>query len=497
MTYIYKKYKPGDIFYLDWWPVGPRFLIVADPEVGSQFVTTGISLDKSMLGSDYLNQFLGPNIVTMEGDHWKGMRSAFNPGFSASHLMTLMPYIVDATEILYSVLSENARTGKLFQLEDSATRMTIDVIGKVVLDTDFDSQKKTHPIVECFRKRVALMRNQSGFYPWQDFDPLRPLKLWLNMRTLDGLVGQELDRVFESRATDPASTVKKSFKERKKSVIDLALDSYLQPSTVEKAAPAKIDPAVRSSIINNMKAFVFAGHDTTATAISYAIYLLHFFPEVRRKLVKELDDVYGAGATHQDIATAIKEDPYSINKLEYITAIVKESLRIFPPASTLRYIPKNKDDTFITDPNTGRQLPIKGFDIWLLSHTIHRNEKFFPKPEHFVPERFIPSQTPFPGAMLHTPAGKDAWRPFEKGPRNCIGQELAMIEAKVALAIIAKDFDFVAEIDGVRCDTWTPIDTVEEFKDGKKPTVEGHRIYQILKGSAKPKDGMPGRITKL
>ncbi|KAF2099853.1 cytochrome P450, partial [Rhizodiscina lignyota] len=497
MTYIYRKYKPGDIWYLDLWPFGPRFLVIADPEVASQFITTGVSLYKSRLGSDYLDIFLGTgSIVTAEASHWKSMRSAFNPGFSASHLMTLVPYIVDATIVFHEALADKASKREIFSLEEYATRMTIDIIGKIVLDSDFDSQKRAHPVVTMFRQRAGLMRNNGGFYPWDDFDAFRPIKLWFNARKLDGLIGKELDQLIEVRAKDPKRGVQKSFRDRKKTVIDLALDSYYQQSATEKGIAATIDPEVRREIISNMKTFIFAGHDTTATTIAYALYFLHFYPNVYQKLVQELEEVYGAGASYETISNAIKEDPHSINKLEYLTAIVKETLRLFPPASTLRAIPKDQAPLFVTDPDTGKQLPIKGFDVWVVSHMVHRNEKFFPKPDEFIPERFIPSQTPFPEAKLFTAAGKDAWRPFEKGPRNCLGQELAMIEAKVTLAIIAKDFDFVAEVDGVKCDSWTPISTVEEYRDGgKHNTVEGHRIYQILKGAAKPYAGMPGRVS--
>ena len=104
-----------------------------------------------------------------------------------------------------------------------------------------------------------------------------------------------------------------------------------------------------------------------------------------------------------------------------------------------------------------------------------------------------------PGGIA-PPTHKDSWRPFEKGPRNCIGQELAVLETKVILALTVREFDFrckfpEVEIDGkmndgsdggVRCES------VEE----KTPQwmVEGHRCMQILKGSAKPAGGMPGVV---
>jgi cytochrome P450 len=252
-----------------------------------------------------------------------------------------------------------------------------------------------------------------------------------------------------------------------------------------------------------MKTFIFAGHDTTASTIAYIFYLLHFHPEVYRKLVKELDTVFGVDADPANIAAAIRNDPHVINMLEYSSAIIKETLRLFPLASTLRYVPATSDpsnDVYLIDPKTGRQLPVSGWHVWPTSHLIARNEEFFPSPSCFIPERFIPSQTPFPEAKLFTQAGKDAWRPFEKGPRNCIGQELAMIESRIIMALVVRDFDFVAEYDGVKCESWTAVETVDEFKDGisgmERRTIEGHRCYQIVKGAAKPLDGLPGRISK-
>jgi cytochrome P450 len=175
--------------------------------------------------------------------------------------------------------------------------------------------------------------------------------------------------------------------------------------------------------------------------------------------------------------------------------VIKETLRIFPPASTLRSIdvptPSSNFTRFITDPETGALYPMSGFTIWPVAHLIHRNTDFFPRPTEFIPERFIQEITPFPDAGLFTPAGKDAWRPFEKGPRNCIGQELAMVETKVILAMTVGAFGFMSEIGGVKAQKEESCESVDE--KGRE-TVEGRRCYQVLKGSAKPVGGMLGRV---
>ena len=90
--YIRKKYNLGKFFYVDFWPLGPRSLFIADPEITNQYVTTSQSLPKSPLVNDYLYQLLGKNnMVSLEGNQWKNLRSMFNPGFASAHLMTLVP----------------------------------------------------------------------------------------------------------------------------------------------------------------------------------------------------------------------------------------------------------------------------------------------------------------------------------------------------------------------------------------------------------------------
>lgn len=504
--YIRKKYNLGDYFYLDWWPVGPRWLFIADPELASQYVTTTQSLPKSPLVKDYLDIFLGKsNMVALEGDDWKRIRSMFNPGFAANHLMTLVPYIVDSTMVFIDVLDKKAKNKELFEMEEYATRLTIDIIGKVVLDSDFDSQKINHPIVDTFRRRAELMPNASAVWPWEDLDLLRPIRRYFNGLKLDRLIGEELDRKMAGRiGQQNGSSVPKSFKDRKRSAVDLALDAYQKELAESGKKPTSgMDATFRARAIDSLKTFVFAGHDTTASTIAYAFYLLHFHPVVREKLVAELNNVFGASTANDPITmgAAIKAEPYIINKLEYTSAIIKETLRLFPPASTLRYCPAatgSEMTQYMVDPKTGAQIPLSGFQIWPSSHLIHRNEAFFPDPTQFVPERFIQDQTPYPESKLFTPAGRDAWRPFEKGPRACIGQELAMIEAKIIVALTMTSFDFINEYDGVPVEKWGAIEMVDEYADGRpgfeRMTIEGHKCYQILKGAAKPRGGMPGRI---
>ncbi|RVX71121.1 hypothetical protein B0A52_03487 [Exophiala mesophila] len=479
----------------------------------SKYITTTQSLPKSNLTTDFVDRLLGKNnIIGLEGHEWKMMRSVFNPGFAASHLISLVPYIVDSSLILRGILLQKAQTNELFSLDTILVRYAIDIIGKITLDTDFDSQRRPNAIVDTFRRQVDLMPSASSIGPLDDINLVRPVRLWLNMRKLDRLIGAELDRKIATRATyqngngHSDEKIAASSRDRKRSVVDLALDAYEKEnpvSTSGNCASSTMTPWFRNTAIDSLKTFIFAGHDTTATTIGYTLYMLHLHPKIYQRLVDEIDGIYGTGCNGEDIAEQIRQTPHTIHRLEYLNAIIKEVLRLFPPASTLRTTSKKGQerapkDLFLTDPKTGHSYPLEGFQIWCLSHATHRHEDYFPDPIKFVPERFLPHETPYPDALLHTSRGKDAWRPFEKGPRSCVGQELAMIESKVLLATVVKDIDFTAEYDGKPVESWTPIETRDEYKDQRpgyeKMTIEGHRAYQVLAGAANPAAGLPGRV---
>ncbi|KAK6063318.1 P450 monooxygenase AflN 4 [Seiridium cupressi] len=510
--YIRIKWNLPDVFYVDFRPFGPLTLYIADPVTASQFVTTGQSLPKNHLAKEFLDKFLGDNnMVSLEGARWKAVRSIFNPGFSLTNIMTLTDVIVDASLTFCDVIRSKADSGELFELEDYLTRLTIEIIGKAVLDAEMPAQRQVHPITKLFRDRVKMMPPSDAVFPWQAVDLLRPLKLWLNGRRLDSEISKELDKKIQRRAKQLTAEEKEGGKAAKRrSVVDLALDAYEKETSAARNTkvrilkPKDMPEDFRVDITDSVKTFIFAGHDTTSSTLCWASYLLHKHPEVFTRLKAELDAHLPSSL--EETAAKIKEDPYIVNKLEYTNAVIKETLRVFPPASTVRgSIP----DGYIIEPTTQQKIPmIAKAVIWPVAHMIHRNKRFFPEPLKFVPERFIQSQTPYPDSELFTEAGKDAFRPFEKGPRNCIGQELAMLEGRVILALIAREFDFVLEYPGEEADVRfpEPENMVEEFsekteygraiRDGtrKRDRVEGHRPFQLLLGAAKPDGGCPGRI---
>lgn len=123
----------GPIYYIDAWPFGPQMLVVASTE-GLYQITQENSLPKYHAMKDFLKPITeGLDIVTMEGDLWKTWRGIFNPGFSASHLVTLTGSVVKETERFCDVLQRHAQNKRLFRMKDLTDNLTMDIIGRVVL----------------------------------------------------------------------------------------------------------------------------------------------------------------------------------------------------------------------------------------------------------------------------------------------------------------------------------------------------------------------------
>jgi cytochrome P450 len=119
---IRDKYNLGSHFYIDLWPMADPFLAVFDPELAAQF-TTDYSAPKYPGIKDFLTPLAGPgDMVSSDGPHWKKWRSIFNPGFAGSHLMSLVPGIVDHITIFTEKLSDLAMRREPFRLEEITTR---------------------------------------------------------------------------------------------------------------------------------------------------------------------------------------------------------------------------------------------------------------------------------------------------------------------------------------------------------------------------------------
>lgn len=312
--------------------------------------------------------------------------------------------------------------------------------------------------------QIRWHKPADNMNPLENFNIARWYMEWWNGKEMDRYVGDELDKRYDD-FTRPELGDK-----RGKSVIDLVFQAY----TGENKAPepgAKLEPDLRAFAIRQIRLFMFAGHDSTSSTICYCLHLLSTNPETLKTIRKELDSVFGADVSASFI---LENQPTLINSLTYTTAVIKETLRLFPPASTSRL---GKINESVTD-DQGNLCPTDGAIVFMLHVATHRSPKYWIRPEEFLPERWIVGQEHELYPM------KGAWRPFEIGPRNCIAQGLAMMTMRVVLACVVREFDFKPAYD-----EWDSLHP----RQGKK-TYNGERAYQIESGAAHPVERYPCRV---
>lgn len=322
-----EAYNLGEYFYVDPWPFGDAIMMITNVEMTNEIMMKS-SIPKHPVVQTFMKNFGGPgNLVGSSGPEWKKWRSIFNPGFSTGHLMTLVPVIVDQCKVYCDIMGKNARESKLFRMEQATTRLTIDIICKLVLDVDLNSQKGPNELVDAFNSQVHWQSLGVQFNPGELWDIRRPIIQAWNNWTMNRYLEKRLDERFATRST----------RGKTKHVIDLALESYLKEVkgvSGDTTDVKKLDSDFKVGAISNMRTFVFAGHDTTSSTICYAYYYLSRNPEMLQRIRKEHDDIFGPNP--DDVAEQLKQEPHLLNRLEYTLAVTREVLRIQPPASTVR-----------------------------------------------------------------------------------------------------------------------------------------------------------------
>ncbi|EDN04175.1 predicted protein [Histoplasma mississippiense (nom. inval.)] len=195
-------------------------------------------------------------------------------------------------------------------------------------------------------------------------------------------------------------------------------------------------------------------------------------PEALAQLRAEHDKVLGPNPAAA--ATVIRENPRVLNSLRYTLAVIKESMRFFPPAGATR---AGKPGINVTD-DAGNLCPTDDAILWVLHIEMQTSEKYWVKPDAFLPERWLVP----PDHELYPSPG--AWRPFELGPRNCVAQALSLIELRIILACLVRTFEVVPAYD-----EW---DASHSMKGSKH--YRGERAYLVESGAAHPTAQYPCRV---
>lgn len=389
----------GDVVRISAGPPGLRIVMYAvfSPEGVRQVLTgTGRGYTKGNLFYRETAAMLGDGILTSEGDRWQRQKRFIQPLFTRHRVAGYVDVMAEQTAALIGRWHVAARHGETVDAAEDMMRLTLAVIGRVLFGDDLDTAtpvlREALPVVSAH----VLRRGRS---------PLRLPATWPTPANRRAARAQR--RLYE--------VVEGIINRRRASAAGEDLLSLLLRARDPDAVGA--DALDDAEVRDQMLIFLLAGHETTATALTFALHLLGRHPDVQQRVRAEAEQVLSAN----DQAPTVER----IAALVYTTQVVKETMRLYPSAYGMgRQIPKG-------DVIDGYHLP-PGADVLVSPWVTHRHPRLWEAPQRFNPDRFTPEQE----KQRH----RYAYLPFGGGPRACIGQYFSMLEATLATASIVRAF---------------------------------------------------------
>ena len=336
-------------------------------------------------GIRVLRPVLGEGLLISEGRAWKHQRRTLAPAFTPRAVATLVPHMIAATDETIAKLQ--AAGGGPVDLREAMQRMTLEIAGRTMFSFGMDRHGAAlRDFVMEYGANLARPHLLDLLLPlnWpspQDFSRARFRRRWTRFVAM---------LMAERRAAGKTEGAPPS------DLFDL-MGAARDPETGDAFTDEQLGDQVATMIL--------AGHETTATALFWSLYLLALDPATQDRLAAEVKGATVDGAL-------------DIERLKFTRAVVDETMRLYPPAFLIARA--------AAAPDTIAGMPVRKNDVVLIAPwLLHRHEKLWRDPNAFIPARFMP---PSP------PPDRFAYLPFGVGARVCIGAHFALVEATLALA---------------------------------------------------------------
>jgi cytochrome P450 len=401
-------------------PVGARTaLLVNDPDgVDRVLRRNAAAYGKQTLQYETLSLLTGQGLLTAPTALWRERRRQVAPAFHRRTLDGLLATTdAAATTMIASLRPEGVAPDAAVQVEDAIQTATLDIVASALFGAELhaDAGRLAHAVVSGLDGVIGRATSPLKL-PLRVPTPAN-IRLRRSLRELDTVV----DRLVRDRSGGAAAD---GFETRQPDLLDLLLDHVEDPA------------GIRDEIVT----LVVAGHETVASALTWALWLLADHPDIADAVASEAADVLDDGAP--DLAR--------LGRLQLTRAVVDETLRLYPPSWVL------SRRALETDVVAG--VPVAAGTLIILSPwTLHRRADSWPDPSRFDPSRFDPSRFESgrfesgrfesgrfdPGRVTGTsdPSRQPAYIPFGAGQRMCIGRDFALLEATVLLARLAQAFE--------------------------------------------------------
>jgi unspecific monooxygenase len=335
-------------------------------------------------GIRVLRPMLGEGLLISEGRAWKHQRRTLAPAFTPRAVTPLVPHMLAATD--QTIAKLRAAGSAPVDLREAMQRMTLEIAGRTMFSFGMDRHGAAlRDFVMEYGQRLAKPHYLDVLLPlnWpspQDFARARFRKRWT---AFVAMLMAERRAAGKNEGAPP------------RDLFDL-MGAARDPETGEAFSDEQLGDQIATMIL--------AGHETTATALLWSLYLLALDPATQEELAAEVQGASVNGAL-------------DIERLKFTRAVVDETMRLYPPAFLIA--------RSAAGPDSIAGMPVKKNDIVLVAPwLLHRHEKLWRDPGAFMPSRF----------MTGTPPDRFAYLPFGVGARVCIGAHFALVKATLALA---------------------------------------------------------------
>jgi len=373
----------------------PPTYLVSDPETARRIlVTNARAYGKRTIQYTTLSLVTGEGLLTADTDVWRGQRRRLQPAFHHSTLEFIADHVRTSSDRLLARWA--AADGTIVDVDEAMMHLALEVVGKSLFGADLsgDAARLAQATVEALD--VVVKKARSPLSP-----PLRvPTPANIALRKAIADLDSAVDAMLADRAKRP-----RAHDESPRDMLDLLLAHDDDGRAMS-----------RDEIRNQVITFIVAGHETVASALTWAWQLLVAHPESMSRIQAEALPIVEAGGPHfADLAA-----------LPYTAAVVDEVLRLYPPAWLITRRSHEDDVLGGIEVKAGSLLIVSP---WL----VHRHASMWDRPNQFIPERFLDQD----GQRRRDVVNGSGYIPFGAGPRLCIGRDMALVEAILVLASIA------------------------------------------------------------
>lgn len=373
------------------------FVLVNDPElIRRVLIDNAANYPKDDLQLEKLEPAVGRGLLTADGESWRLQRRTVAPLFQPASVAGYLTPMAASVDDMLARWEGHARSGAVIDIAREMTALTYDIISRTV----FSHEIETAP--EVMGEAITTYFDALGRIDLWDVLPLPrwlPRPAFIRARPAQKIFRDEVLRLFERRRARIAGG---------EAVPDDLVTRLIGARDPETGAPLS-----DTVIHDNLVTFIGAGHETTANALTWTLFLLSTFPEADARLAAEVGRVSGTPGADE------------LGQLSETRMILEEAMRLYPPVPFMSREALGRDQL-------GDVAVAPGTRIIIAPWVLHRHRKLWPDAELFVPKRFAPER--------RAAIPRFAYLPFGAGARICVGMTFALQEALLALAMMMRRF---------------------------------------------------------